>query len=66
MTKSLNMDPFGKALLDSGVTEQAIEEWSLDPQVKLDLETRGSVFDFLEDLDANECLQKMVELHKLR
>ena len=62
----MKKDPFGKALLDSGLTQQAIDEWSLDAQVKLDLETTGSIFDYLEDLDADECLQRMVELHKLR
>lgn len=66
--KKLAKDPFGKALLDSGVKRKAIEEWSLDAQVKLpgDSDAKGSIFDYLEDLDADECLQKMVELHKLR
>ena len=34
-----------------------IKEWSVDPQVK-----GRSIFDQLEDTDAAECLQKIVEL----
>lgn len=52
-------DPFGKKLLDSGISRETIEKWSVDPQVK-----GKSLFDSLEDLDADECVAKAVELSK--
>ena len=36
-----------------------IKDWSVDPQVK-----GKSVFDQLEDLDAEDCIKKCVELSK--
>jgi hypothetical protein len=53
------MDPFGKRLIDSGVSVDTIKTWSIDPQVK-----GKSLFDSLEDLDADECVKKAVELSK--
>lgn len=50
---------FGKRLLDAGVSAATIKDWSVDPQVK-----GKSVFDQLEDLDAEECIKKCVELSK--
>ncbi len=52
-------DAFGAALIKNGVSNTTIKEWSVDPQVK-----GQSLFDQLEDLDANECLVKAVELSK--
>lgn len=52
-------DTFGKKLLDKGISRQTIDKWSVDPQVK-----GGSLFDALEDLDADECVEKAVELNK--
>jgi len=51
-------DVFGKKLVEAGVPVEVIKEWSVDPQVK-----GKSIFDQLEDMDAAECLQKIVELH---
>lgn len=51
-------DSFGSLLLESGLSEATIKEWSVDPQVK-----GKSVFDQLEDLDVNDCLQKLIELN---
>lgn len=50
-------DSFGARALAMGVSEATIKEWSVDPRVK-----GKSIFDQLEDLDAAECLAKMVEL----
>eukprot|EP00606_Chrysophyceae_sp_TOSAG23-5_P000462 GSChrysophyteH2.ASY1.ANO1.347.1 assembled CDS len=50
---------FGKRLLDAGVSAATIKDWSVDPQVK-----GKSVFDQLEDLDAEDCIKKCVELSK--
>jgi hypothetical protein len=68
---SIAKDPFGKALLEAGVSEQTIKKWSSDPQVKYDAATakdtgkpKGSIFDALEDLDYQECLDRCVAISK--
>ena len=60
---TLSKDLFGKALLDAGLTEETIMEWSVDPRVELTEGGKGSIFDALEDLDADDCLKKLVELN---
>jgi capsid protein len=50
-------DSFGARALAAGIPAATLKEWSVDPQVK-----GKSVFDQLEDLDAADCLAKMVEL----
>ena len=64
-------DPFGSALLAKGVSEATIKKWSSDPQVKYDEATakekgkpKGSIFDALEDLDYEECLERCVAISK--
>ena len=68
---SIADDPFGSALLDAGVPEATIKKWSSDPQVTYDADTatktgkeKGSIFDALEDLDYQECLDKCVAISK--
>jgi len=51
--------------LASGLPEDAIKEWALDPQVTIDADKVGSVFDQLEDMDTNPCLDKLLELANL-
>lgn len=58
-------DAFGKALLGAGLTKQTIEKWSVDPRVKLEDGSMGSIFDALEDLDVGDCLAKMAALNKI-
>jgi len=58
-------DAFGKLLLDAGISEATIKSWSVDPQINVEKEKLGSVFDVLEDLDSKKCLDKAVELSKL-
>ena len=62
-------DPFGRALLDAGVSAETIKKWSSDPQVKYDQATaketgkpKGSIFDALEDMDMQACLEKCVAI----
>jgi len=62
---SISQDPFGKALLDAGLSEDTIKAWSVDPRVTLPGGEKGSVFDALEDLNVDECLKKLVELNSL-
>lgn len=61
----ISADRFGKALLDAGLSEETIKEWSVDPRVTLPGGEKGSVFDALEDMDVQECLDTLVELNKL-
>jgi hypothetical protein len=63
---SIKEDTFGKALLEAGLFEETIKEWSVDPRVELpNGEGKGSVFDALEDMDAGACLDKLIELKSL-
>merc|ERR1719384_989664 len=64
---SISKDKFGKALLDSGLSEDTIKDWSVDPRVELpEGAGLGSVFDALEDMDASDCLNKLVELNEIQ
>lgn len=62
---SIANHPLGSALLDEGMKEPRITEWSRDPQVKLQDGSKGSVFDALEDLDVNPCFLKLVALNNI-
>ena len=62
---SITEDAFGKALLDAGLSEETIKEWSVDPRVALPGGDKGSVFDALEDMDVDDCLKTLVELNGL-
>ena len=62
---SVSDDAFGSALLSAGLSKKTIEDWSVDPRIKMLDGSLGSVFDALEDLDVDDCLAKMVELNKL-
>lgn len=44
---------------------ETIEEWCVDPRITLPDGSMGSVFDALEDMDAADCLKKMVVLNDL-
>ena len=56
-------DVFGKELLAAGVSPETIEAWSVDPAVTHP-EGKGSVFDLLEDLDADACLAKCLAIER--
>lgn len=62
-------DNWGKALLNAGVRLKTIKDWSLDPAVtygeKLNPTTK-SIWDTLEDLDAQECIDKCVDIDAWR
>jgi len=65
LAASISKDSFGKALLEAGLSEETIKAWSVDPRVELPGGEKGSIFDALEDMDADECLKKLVELNSL-
>jgi hypothetical protein len=56
-------DVFGKELIAAGVSPETIEAWSVDPAVTHP-EGKGSVFDLLEDLDADACLAKCLAIER--
>lgn len=61
----LEQVPFGEALLSAGLSKSTIMEWSVDPQVTLPDGNKGSVFDALEDMDAEPCLAMLVKLNSM-
>jgi len=63
---SIAEDGFGKALLNAGLSEDTIKEWSVDPRVALPSGEKGSVFDALEDMNVDDCLKTLVELNGLK
>jgi len=65
LRSDLELDVFGKTLLDAGISKERIEEWSRDPQINLSDSSTGSIFDELEDLDVDDCVQKLIELNRL-
>jgi len=61
---SLRDDSFGRLLLDAGISEKTINEWSVDPQVTYGpIPIKKSLFDSLEDLDTDECLARCTMLN---
>lgn len=52
-------------MLDEDVPMDTIKAWSVDPQVNLG-DKKGSIFDALEDMDADDCLAKISSLSKLQ
>jgi len=54
-------DPFGKAILAANVSQSTVEYWLTNPEIVFEGE-RHALFDLLEDLDARQCLQRMLAL----
>jgi len=65
LSVAIQEDRFGKELLSAGIPEAKIKAWSVDPQVAIAADKKGSIFDQLEDQDSSVCLSKMVALAKL-
>jgi len=62
-------DPWGKALLNAGVRPKSIKEWSLDPAVSYGSTlnpTVKSIWDTVEDMDSQACIDKCVEIDAWR
>lgn len=66
--KSVEEDSYGKGLIAAGVPLATISKWSGDCQVSVEGETKDgktmSVFDTLEDLDADTILEKVSKISK--
>jgi len=54
---TVETDAFGAALLAANIPKATILQWTKDPQVDFEGK-KGSLFDLLEDLNADECLAK--------
>merc|ERR1719461_766914 len=63
---TVESDPYGAALIAAGVPAEMIKTWSKDPQVKTSDSEKGSLFDALEDIDAQVCIDKAVMLAGLQ
>jgi len=63
---AFSTEPFGKMCLDAGIPEATLKAWSVDPQVVIPGGggKKGSLFDQVEDLDVEVCLEKLVEIYK--
>jgi len=60
-------DYFGKAMLDAGISEKTIKEWSVDPQVTYgskQMPITGSMFDSVEDTDSDNCLARCMSINQ--
>merc|ERR1712151_885404 len=65
--KRCQQDDYCRAMVAAGIKEQTINDWSVDPQVKIDASgKKGSLFDALEDLDAKACIEKAKSLQGLQ
>merc|ERR1711934_741244 len=56
-------EPFGAAMLAAGISADTVKAWSVDPQVFVAAEKKGSLFDAVEDQDAADCLATLVKLN---
>jgi len=64
--KQCKQDSYCKSLVAAGIKEENITAWSVDPQVKIDASgKKGSLFDQLEDMDAQACLDKCKALQSM-
>ncbi len=62
--ESLNTDTFAKAMVYAGIPEDLLKKWLVDAQVVLSDGKKTSIFDYLEDADAAECLNKLSEVKR--
>jgi len=65
----LKDDAFGQALLNAGISEKTINEWSVDPVVTYGSDQypiKKSLFDSLEDTDSDMCIAQAMMIHLTR
>jgi nucleoside diphosphate kinase len=67
LNRRCDQDSFCKAMKAAGIPEKTIEEWSVDPQVKIDASgKKGSLYDAVEDLDSKACVEKLKSLYAMQ
>ena len=62
---SFDKDLFASQLINNGVSIDTIKAWSVDPQVLVEKDKKGSLFDSVEDKNSADCLEKLIEINKL-
>lgn len=65
LNRPIEKDSFGQALISAGLSKKTVQEWSRDPRIKLLDGSEGSIFDAIEDLDAEACIEKLVRLNQV-
>mmetsp|Transcript_3296 Transcript_3296/g.4226 ORF Transcript_3296/g.4226 Transcript_3296/m.4226 type:complete len:339 (+) Transcript_3296:117-1133(+) len=64
LSKDIFDDRYGKILLSRGLRAALLEEWSKDPQVSVPPSGQVmSLFDYVEDTDADDCMEKLVGVY---
>jgi len=57
---------FGQLLIKHGIAKETLELWAKDPQVTIKSDgSKGSLFDQVEDMDAGDCMKKLMQLNKV-
>jgi len=62
---SYDKDLFASQLINSGVSVKTIKAWGKDPQVTVEKDKRGSLFDSVEDMNSADCLEKLIKINNL-
>jgi len=66
LNRRCSQDSFCTAMVAAGIPEKTIQDWSVDPQVKIDASgKKGSLYDSVEDMDSKACLEKLKALYAL-
>jgi len=59
----ISSEEFGRRMLKAGIPDDTIKAWSSDPQVPFNGK-KSSLFDLLEDMDSEECLDKCKAIYE--
>ena len=64
--KRVEDEQFGRALLANGVSAETIKDWSVDPRVVVKKDgNKQSLWDAVEDSDADACLASLLVVNEL-
>lgn len=66
---SIKSEAFGRRMIQAGISEAIIKEWSVDPQVPFEKDGKKgkfSLFDLVEDMDSTECLDTLVKVNEFK
>jgi len=67
LEKKCSDDTYCNSMLKAGIRAEIIKAWSVDPQVKIEASgKKGSLFDSLEDLNAQACIDKCIQLQSMQ
>eukprot|EP00929_Paragymnodinium_shiwhaense_P067058 TRINITY_DN3373_c0_g1_i1.p1 TRINITY_DN3373_c0_g1~~TRINITY_DN3373_c0_g1_i1.p1 ORF type:complete len:1453 (+),score=496.86 TRINITY_DN3373_c0_g1_i1:143-4501(+) len=63
--KKASDDPFGAAILGKGFFPDLLQTWKKDARVAVGEGEEGSIFDYLEDKDVQQCADDLMAAHVL-